>query len=68
MGTRLVRYRIDRTEGGGSGGDQYEMTAWEATAGSYIFYRQGDHAEFGEPTFDLFWMIVENARIRINDR
>lgn len=60
--TRQVRYRIDRTEGSGSGGDQYEIMAWEATAGNYIFYRQGDHAEFGEPTFDLFWFIVENTR------
>jgi hypothetical protein len=60
--TRRVRYRIDRTEGGGSGGDSYQMTAWEEVSGKYIFYRQGDHAEFGEPTFDLFWMIVENTR------
>lgn len=62
--TRRVRYRIDRTEGSGSGGDQYEMTAWEATPGKYTLYRQGDHAEFGEPAFDLFWMIVENTRIQ----
>ncbi|MBC7932669.1 MAG: hypothetical protein H7Z38_19075 [Rubrivivax sp.] len=62
IGTRRVRYRSDRSEGGGSGGDRYEMTAWETTAGKYIIYRQGDHAEFGEPAFDLFWMIVENTR------
>ena len=59
-----MRYRVERSEAEGFGGDMYNMSAWETSAGGHILYQQGDQAELGEPSFDLFWTIVEGARVR----
>jgi hypothetical protein len=58
---RLIRYRIDRSPGG-SGGTQFDLTAWEPCALGYVEYRQSDVAEVFEPDFALLLLVIEGTR------
>lgn len=63
IGSRRLRYRIDKA-GGGSGGVEYVFDGWEAVSGSYLFCRQREQSESGEPKFELCWQALEGASLR----
>ncbi len=54
IGLRELAYRVERTAGGGSGGDQYVLTAVEAWGQRYLLWRQTKQSERGEPEFELW--------------
>ena len=58
---RTIKYRIERNESGGSGGDEYTIKAQETVADGIILYGQTNSSESSEPTFDFFWFVVEKT-------
>lgn len=63
FGERLIRYRIDKSDGG-NGGTQYDLLAWESCSGGYVIYRQGEILEEPfRPDFALVWKVVEGAKV-----
>ena len=59
IGGRVIEYKIERQASGGSGGDEYTITAVEKIQNRTVRYEQSDLSETGEPPFDFFWSIVE---------
>lgn len=56
-GGRSVKYRVEKQDGG-SGGEEYSLTAIETVAGGYIVYRQREQSKTVEPNFDLTRTII----------
>lgn len=67
IGDRAVSYRVDHLGEVGSGGGEYAITAREPTATGDVVYTQWAQSELGEPDFQLFWRIVEQARLAAGD-
>ena len=53
---------IDRLSGG-SGGDEYELTAWRPANGRWIVVKGRVQTEWGEPGFTVAWAVFGSARI-----
>lgn len=64
IGSRTIKYSIDKNEGGGSGGAEYNLSAYESTAKGYFHYSQTVQSEDSEPQFNLLWTIVENTSLK----
>ncbi|WP_394837548.1 hypothetical protein LVJ94_11630 [Pendulispora rubella] len=42
---------------------QFDFRAWEAFAGGYVTYAQGDQVEDpGRPNFDFAWIVIAGAK------
>ena len=61
VGQREIHYRVEKGAGG-SGGEQYFFTAYEAVPNGYILYSQAKQSESGEPDFDLCWSVIKATR------
>ena len=62
---RIVRYRIDRVDGGGSGGDETALEAVLPCASGMIRLRLDTQTENGfEPDLRPVWEMLEAARCR----
>ena len=61
LGGALLRYRIERFEGG-NGGPEYLLQAWKPLAGGHVRLEQYVQKEFGRPGFSLGWAVLEGAR------
>lgn len=49
------------TLNGGSGGVEYQLTAAKPVAGGWIMVTAVTQTEFGQPSFDLAWAVLEEA-------
>ena len=56
-------YAVDRRSGG-SGGDEYEITAWQPANGRWIVLTGQVQTEGGEPGFAVAWAVFDSARYR----
>lgn len=64
IGNRRINYRVEKSEvDSGSGGAEYEFSAYETVDGGYIFYVEREQSEDFEPKFDCVWQIIEHARL-----
>lgn len=59
---RTIKYRIEKSEGDGSSGDSYSITAQEQIKSGCITYQQSDMAKLNAPPFDFFWLIVKQTK------
>lgn len=64
IGSRTIKYSIDKNEGGGSGGAEYNLTAYESTAKGILYYSQTEQSEDSEPQFKLCWTVMENTSLK----
>lgn len=62
----LTHYRTDKIENPGSGGDEYELDAWQAADGGHIFYVEhetaGDWYAWTDPSFCFGWAGIEGTK------
>ena len=58
-----VHYTILDLEGGGSGGEEYRLSAWRSARAGYLLYVQEDQSEWGEPDFDLVWSVIQGTKL-----
>jgi len=58
-----IRYFVDDfpVASIGSGGEEYELRAWEITPGGYVAYSQHVQTE-GDPDFALIWALIEGTK------
>ncbi len=61
---RFIKYQIEKNEGEGSSGDSYAITAEEKIENGRLIYHQRDLSKLSEPSFDFFWLIVEQTDAR----
>ncbi len=54
IGQRELAYGVERAAGGGSGGDEYVLTAVEPWGQRYLLWHQAKQSESGEPEFELW--------------
>lgn len=65
LGERTALFRVDRLEGGGSGGAETTLRAAVPCRSGTIRLRLDTQAEDGfEPYFDLAWTVLESTRCR----
>lgn len=57
-----VHYTIQDLDGGGSGGEEYELTAWRRVGNGHALYTQMEQSEMGEPDFDLAWNVIAGTK------
>lgn len=63
---KLVRFRLDKSEGG-SGGEMFTLTAWEAYSGGYILFRYSEQSEaVGTPDLAPAWNLMMGVGTRID--
>jgi hypothetical protein len=49
--------------GGGSGGTEYQLSAWKASGGAFIVVTAVEQRELGTPTFDAAWAVFERSTL-----
>jgi hypothetical protein len=65
IGRRTIKYRVDK-DAGGSGGDGYNLTAWETHSYGYVIYEAGVTAEWPmNPNFDFYWQVIDNITFKL---
>jgi hypothetical protein len=60
---QLVHYRIDEL-GGGSGGTEYELTAWQQFSDSYLVLKLQTQHEFN-PDFSLGFKLLASTKLKV---
>ena len=55
-------YAVER-HSGGSGGDEYELTAWRPANGRWIVLKGWVQTEGGEPGFAVAWAVFDTAQV-----
>jgi hypothetical protein len=63
VGGAEVHYIIVDLKGGGSGGEQYQLTAWRRARNGHLLYDQFEQSEMGEPDFELAWSVIEGTKL-----
>lgn len=63
VGNQEIRYKIEKSESG-SGGTEYDLTAYKKIGGKIIQFSQTAQSEHYEPNFAICWKIVEQARFK----
>jgi hypothetical protein len=58
--TRRETYMIEDM-GGGSGGTEYQLTAWTETPGGWVLVVAVQQSEFMTPRFDAGWAVLERS-------
>jgi len=59
IGGRKIHYAVAESEGtAGSGGPEYELSAWERARAGYIVYAAREQTEW-DPDFSLAWTVIE---------
>lgn len=61
IGNRVIHYREDEYDSGGSGGTEFKFRAWEATPGGYVTYYQRYQQKYGTRNSTLCWHIIEGT-------
>jgi hypothetical protein len=56
------RYMIEDM-GGGSGGTEYQLTAWKEAGDAWIVVVAIEQTEFGEPSFNAGWAVLERSTL-----
>jgi hypothetical protein len=56
------RYMIEDM-GGGSGGTEYQLTAWKEAEGGWLVVVAIEQTEFGRPPFDAAWAVLERSML-----
>ena len=55
-------YAVER-HSGGSGGNEYELTAWQPANGRWVVLKGWVQTEWGEPGFAVAWAVFDTARV-----
>ncbi|MBS7813090.1 Tsi3 family protein [Roseococcus pinisoli] len=64
LGERMVRYRLDREEGG-SGGDEFDLAAWLPCGTGHLLLRFSTQAESpADPALEVAWALLAGAACR----
>jgi hypothetical protein len=63
VGDIEVHYMIVDLNGGMSGGEAYEFTAWRRARDGHLLYGQDDQSELWEPDFELAWSVIEGTKL-----
>ncbi len=61
-GGASASYTVERRSGG-SGGDEFALTAWRSTDGGWIVVSEVAQSERGEPDFAAAWALIGSARV-----
>ena len=58
--TATVPFAVER-HSGGSGGDEYELTAWHRLSGKWLVLKGWAQTEGAEPGFTVAWAVYSTA-------
>lgn len=67
IGSRVIHYREDKYDSGGSGGDEIKFRAWETVPNGHITYFRRYQRKYGARDFTLCWHVIEGTSLRAKE-